>query len=63
MHPFGRYLVITDAQREHGRLAVTERGSSFARVDAPPLDEAPRASRIWRLTAIVRRRVLRAAGA
>ena len=63
MHPFGIYLAVTDHQRELGNWTGGRPGVSFARVDAPPLVEAPRASRIWRLTAIVRRRVLRATGA
>ena len=63
MHPFGTYLAITDSRREHGNETGDRPGVSFARVDAPPLVEGPRDSRIGRLTTLIRRRILRAAGA
>ena len=68
MHPLGTYLAIKDAHREHGRLAADDPHAMFARVDALPMpepepepDREPR-SRIARLAAIVRRRVIRTAG-
>jgi hypothetical protein len=63
MHPFGIYLAVTDHRRERRNETGGRPGVSFARVDAPPLVEAPRVSRIGRLSAIVRRRVLGAASA
>jgi hypothetical protein len=63
MHPLGLYLAITEAQRDRGGLAVTERRASFARVDALPIVEPEPVSRIARLAAILRRRVMRSAGA
>ena len=63
MHPLGLYLAITDSQREHGWRAWAERPSSFARVDATPIAEPERVSRIGRLAAMARRRVMRTAGA
>jgi hypothetical protein len=67
MHPFGLYLAITDRQSKHGWAAAGKRRPSFAAVDALPIiepepDSEP-VSRIGRLTAIVRRRVVRTAGA
>ena len=65
MHPFGMYLAITDRQGEHGWPAAGTRRPSFALVDALPITEPEPepASRIGRLAAIVRRRVVRTAGA
>jgi hypothetical protein len=63
MHPLGLYLAITDSQREHGWVADDERRASFARVDAMPLAMPEPVSRMGRLAAIVRRRVMRTAGA
>ena len=65
MHPFGMYLAITDRQREHGWPANAPRRAGFAPVDALPITEPePEAvSRIGRVAAIVRRRVVRTAGA
>jgi hypothetical protein len=67
MHPLGTYLAIKDAHRDHGWLAADDPHAMFARVDALPMpepepDREPR-SRIARLAAIVRRRVIRTAGA
>ena len=61
MHP----LAITDSQRDHGWVAADER-TPFARVDAPPIDEpepVERVSRVGRLAGLVRRLVIRTAGA
>jgi hypothetical protein len=65
MHPFGLYLAITDRQSKHGWAAAGKRRPSFAAVDALPIiePEPEPMSRIGRLTAIVRRRVVRTAGA
>lgn len=66
MHPLGLYLAITDSQREHGGVAAQERRLSFGKVDATPLAEpepAEPVSRVGRVAAIVRRRVMRTAGA
>jgi hypothetical protein len=63
MHPLGIYLSITDSQREHGWGQATERRPSFARVDATPVTEPEPVSRIGRLRAMVRRHVMRPAGA
>ena len=63
MHPFGLYLAITDRQGEHGWAAADRRGLPFARVDATPLAEPERISLIGRLAAMLRRRVMRIAGA
>ncbi len=63
MHPFGIYLAITDSQREHGWVAADARRAAFARVDATPITEPERVSRIRRLAAMVRRHFLRTAGA
>lgn len=67
MHPFGMYLAITDRQREHGWPGTGARRASFALVDALPITEPEPepepVSRIGRLAAIVRRRVMRTAGA
>jgi hypothetical protein len=66
MHPIGTYLAILDAHREQGWSAADDPQTAFARVDALPMPEPetgrePR-SRVARLAAIVRRRVVRTAG-
>ena len=61
MHPFGLYLAVTDRQREHGRAPAQQRRASFAKVDALPIAEPEPVSRVARLTAIMRRRVMRTA--
>ena len=63
MHPLGMYLAITDGQREHGWVAAHERSAQFARVDAMPIAAPEPVSRFERLVALVRRRVMRMAGA
>jgi hypothetical protein len=63
MHPLGLYLAITDSQRKHGWVADDERRALFARVDAVPIAKPESVSRIGRLAAMVRRRVMRTAGA
>lgn len=63
MHPLGIYLVITDGQREYGWGQTRERPAAFARVDAMPITEPEPVSRIGRLAAMLRRRVLRTADA
>ena len=63
MHPLGLYLAITDSHREHGWHAWAVRPASFARVDATPITEPERVSRVGRLAAMARRRVMRTAGA
>jgi hypothetical protein len=63
MHPLGTYLAITDSQRESGRGRAMERPAPFARVDAPPISEPEPGSRVRRLVAMLRRRVVRTAGA
>jgi hypothetical protein len=64
MHPLGTYLAITDSNREHGSTARYERRVTFAPVDATPIPEPEpeERSRITRLAAVVRRRVVRTAG-
>jgi hypothetical protein len=63
MHPLGIYLATIDRQREHGWGQATERRAVFARVDALPITEPEPVSRIGRLAEMLRRRVLRTAGA
>lgn len=63
MHPLGIYFAITDSQREYGLGQTKERRAAFARVDAMPITEPEPVSRIGRLAAMLRRRVLRTAGA
>jgi hypothetical protein len=63
MHPLGTYLAITDSRREHGLGQARERRPAFAPVDAAPLAEPEPSSRFARLAAMLRRRVLRTAGA
>ena len=63
MHPLGTYLAITDGQRDSGLDQAAERRPSFARDDASPITEPERRSRFARLAALLRRRVLRTAGA
>ena len=63
MHPFGLYLVATDIQREHRWGADNDRRTSFARVDALPLTEPEPASLVGRLAGILRRCIMRTAGA
>ena len=62
MHPFGIYLAVTDHQREH---AAVDRRVAYAKVDAEPLiePEAEPVSRRTRLVAMLRRHVMRTAGA
>ena len=62
MHPVGLYVPIS-GQRERGWTAAGERRSQFARVDALPIAEPEPVSRIGRLAGVVRRRVMRTAGA
>jgi hypothetical protein len=62
MHPVGIYLAITDSQREYG-WGQTKTQPAWAPVDALPIVEPERLSRMARLAAILRRRVLRTAGA
>jgi hypothetical protein len=62
MHPLGIYLAITDSQRENGWGRTKARPAAFARVDAMPMTEPEPVSRIGRLAAMLRRRVLRTAG-
>ena len=61
MHPLGMYLAITDRNREGGW--ADERRSPYARVDATPIAKPEPVSRIGRLATMLRRRVLRTAGA
>jgi hypothetical protein len=63
MHPLGLYLAITDSKREQGWIAADDRRCSYARVDAVPIAEPDRVSRIGRMAAMVRRHVVRMAGA
>jgi hypothetical protein len=63
MHPFGLYLAATDIQREHRSVAHRDRNASLARVDASPITEPEPVSRIGRLAAIFRQRVMRVGGA
>ena len=63
MNPFVLYLAAADLERHHGITSATDRRPSFASVDAPPLPEPPSVSRRERLSAIIRRRVTRVAGA
>ncbi len=63
MHPFGLYLAATDIQRQHRSVADRDRNASFARVDALPIMEPELVSRIGRLAAILRQRVMRMNGA
>lgn len=63
MHPFGTYLAITTLTREQHRVAPESHPAAFAPIEGrPPVELKPR-SRIGRLTRIVRRHVLRTAGA
>ena len=61
MHPLGTYLAITDSQREHG-WGQTKTRPEWAPVDALPI-EPEQVSRVARLAAMLRRRLLRTAGA
>jgi hypothetical protein len=63
MHPLGTYLAITDSQRDYGRGQTKVRAAAYARVDAMPITEPEPVSPIGRLAAMLRRRVLRTAGA
>ena len=66
MHPLGTYLAITHLDRANDRVGPGERFPQFARVDASPIDEPARvqpATRIGRLAGLVRRLVVRTAGA
>ena len=63
MHPFGIYLAITDGQREYGWGRAKEPRAAFARVDAMPIIHPEPVSRIGRLAMMLRRRILRTAGA
>lgn len=62
MHPLGLYLAITDGQREHGWSPAGERGSRHG-IDSMPVSEVRPSSPIARLTAMLRRRVVRPASA
>lgn len=63
MHPLGIYLAVTDSQRDHGSGQARELPAAFSRVDAMPITEPEPVSWIGRLAAMLRRRVLRTAGA
>ena len=63
MHPLGTYLAITDGRREYGLGQAKDGPAAFARVDATPITEPEPRSRFGRLAAMLRRRVLRTAGA
>lgn len=63
MHPLGIYLAITDSQREYGWGQAKDRRATFANVDALPIIELEPASRIGRLAAMLRRRIVRTVGA
>jgi hypothetical protein len=65
MHPFGMYLAIRDGEREHGRVDERRPGFVFAKVDAAPLPEpeSASASRVRRAVVVIRRLVVRPAGA
>ena len=63
MHPLGIYFAIRDGQREYGLGQAKERRAAFPRGYATPIAEPEPVSRIGRLAATVRRRVLRSAGA
>jgi hypothetical protein len=63
MHPLGLYLATTGSQRKQGWVAADERRGAYARVDAVPIAEPDRVSRIGRIAAMVRRNVMRMAGA
>lgn len=62
MHPLGTYLAITDSQREYG-WGQTKTRPAWAPVDALPIIEPEQVSRVARLAAMLRRRLLRTAGA
>ena len=63
MHPFGIYLAITDGQREYAWGRAKDSRAAFARVDAMPITDPEPVSRIGRLATMLRRRILRTAGA
>lgn len=66
MHPLATYLAITDSQRTNGWGSADERRTPFARVDALPIDKpepVASGSRIGRVAEMVRRLVVRTAGA
>lgn len=63
MHPLGMYIAIRDSQREDGSGQTKVRPAAFAVVDALPIIEPEPVSRVGRLAAMLRRRVLRTAGA
>jgi hypothetical protein len=63
VHPFALYLAAIEVEHTHGNAAEQNRRPSYSAVDALPLSEPAPKSRRGRLTAIVRRRVTRAAGA
>lgn len=64
MHPFGMYLVIRDRERQDGWADDRRSGTTFARVDAPRLPEPePAGPRVRRAVAMIRRLVVRPAGA
>ena len=63
MHPFALYLAATDVEHRYGASAEGNRRPRFALVDAVPPNEPAPVSRLGRLTAILRRRVARAASA
>ncbi len=62
MHPLGTYLAITDRQREYGVGQTKARPAAFARVDALPIIEPEPVSRVGRLAAMLRRRVVQTTG-
>ncbi len=63
MHPFVLYIAAIDVEYHYGDAAERNRRPLYAPVDVPPLDEPAPVSRRGRLTAILRRRVARAASA
>ena len=63
MHPFALYLAATEVEHNYGDAAQRNRRPQYAAVDALPLNEPAPVSRRGRLTAILRRRVARAASA
>jgi hypothetical protein len=63
MHPLALYLAATDAERNYGTAGERNRRPQYATVDALPLNESARVSRLSRLTAGLRRRVALVASA
>ena len=56
MHPFGLYLAATDIERRNRPAPGQDRRSQFAPVDALPLIEPARVSRLARVAVMLRRR-------